>query len=56
MGIVLYSRREIVLNNAGKVITSSYVSLAIRYRAVRIMEDISAYVGGNKGVDHSTYS
>ena len=47
MAIVLYSRREIILNNAGKVITSLWISLAIPYRAVKIMEDIGPCDGGN---------
>jgi hypothetical protein len=47
MAIVLYSIREIILNKAGKVINSLWVSLAIPYRAVRITEDIGSCDGGN---------
>ena len=38
---------EIVLNNDGKVINGLWVSPAIPYTAVRIMEDIGSCDGGN---------
>jgi hypothetical protein len=48
MSIVLYSRRETVLNNAGKVIISyEFRSPSLIGKAVRIMEDIDSCDGGN---------